>query len=63
MNYSEYRDWVSCYIGVKGRIKKVCTGYILFLMVSVRKHSLDEASRLFEHSTSGYSKFLKNHAG
>lgn len=63
MNYSEYRDWVSHCIGVKGRLKKVCIGYLLFLMVAVRKHSLDEAARFSGLSKSGYSKFLKNHSG
>jgi len=63
MNYLAYKNWLSQHIGVKNRLKNVCIGYILFLMVSVRKHSLDEAERFSGLSKSAYSKFLKNHSG
>lgn len=61
MNYKKYKNWLSNYINVKSRLKNVCVGYLLFLMVTVRKHSLDEAARFSGLSKSGYSKFLKKH--
>ncbi len=63
MNYSKYKRWLSNYINVKSRLKNVCISYLLFLMVAMRKHSLDEAARFSGLCKSGYSKFLKNHSG
>ena len=62
MNYSKYKRWLSNYINVKSRLKNVCISYLLFLMVAMRKHSLDEAARFSGLCKSGYSKFLKNHS-
>ena len=63
MIYNKYRNWLSHYINIKSRLRNVCIGYLLFLMVGMRKHSLDEAARISGLSISGYSKFLKKHSG
>jgi len=46
----------------KKRLREVVIIYVLFLMVSVRKHSIDAAA-IFSNSTkSRFSKFLMNHS-
>ena len=40
--------WVKRHIAVRQRLERVCTSYVLFLMVATTKHSLKEAAR-FSH--------------
>jgi len=61
MNFSILKKWLLNRIEVNNRLKNVCIWYLLFLMVSTRKHSLDEAARLSGMNKSQFSRFLKNH--
>jgi len=63
MNFRILKKWVLNRIQVNNRLKDVCIWYLLFLMVSTRKHSLDEAGRFSEMNKSQFSRFLKNHSG
>jgi len=45
-----------------GRFKNVAIIYVLFLMVSERKHSQQAAGEFSHSSKSRFSKFLKNHS-
>jgi hypothetical protein len=38
-------SWIARRIGVRRRLERVCTSYLLFLMVVTTKHSLEEAAR------------------
>jgi len=61
MNYREFFNQVTQKIGIAKRLSTVAAIYIIFLMLPVRKHTL-EAAATFAHSTkSRFSKFLKNH--
>src|SRR5262249_37234514 len=35
--------WIKRHIAVRRRLERICTGYLLFLMVATTKHSLTEA--------------------
>src|SRR5262249_37233395 len=37
--------WIKRHIAVRRRLERICTGYLLFLMVATTKHSLTEAAR------------------
>ena len=63
MNFRILKKWVLNRIQVNNRLKNVCIWYLLFLMVSTRKHSLDEAARFSGMNKSQFSRFLKNHSG
>lgn len=63
MNFSIFKKWLLNRIQVNNRLKNVCIWYLLFLMVSTRKHSLDEAARFSGMNKSQFSRFLKNHSG
>ena len=63
MNFRILKKWLLNHIQVNNRLKDVCIWYLLFLMVSTRKHSLDEAGRFSEMNKSQFSRFLKNHSG
>lgn len=62
MSYSKIMTWVSRKLNMSGRLKNVVIIYVLFLMASSRKHSM-QAAGVFSHSSkSRFSKFLKNHS-
>jgi len=63
MNLNELKVWVGKHIKVEKRIQSICVWYLLFLMCTARKHSLQEASRFSEKNKSQFSRFLKNHSG
>ena len=63
MNFRILKKWLLNRIQVNNRLKNVCIWYLLFLMVSTRKHSLDEAARFSGMNKSQFSRFLKNHSG
>src|ERR671929_97709 len=44
------------------RLDRMCTGYLLFLMVATTKHSLTEAARFSGLHPSLFSKLLQSHA-
>jgi len=63
MNLNELKDWVGKHIQVEKRIRSICLWYLLFLMCTARKHSLEEAARFSGKHKSQFSRFLKKHAG
>ncbi|MDP2646355.1 MAG: hypothetical protein Q8P24_15565 [Desulfobacterales bacterium] len=62
MNFTKLKSWMNNQITVNNRLKVVCLWYLLFLMMSVRKHSLTAAASFSGLQTSQFSRFLKNHA-
>jgi hypothetical protein len=54
--------WVKRHIAVRQRLARVCTGYVLFLMVATTKHSLTEAARFSGLHPSLFAKLLQSHA-
>jgi len=46
-------------IGVRRRLERVCTGYLLFLMVITTQHALEEAARFSGLHKSQCSQMLK----
>src|SRR2546423_4693045 len=54
--------WITRQIAVRQRLERVCTSYLLFLMVVTTKHSLQEAARFSGLHTSLFSHLLKSHA-
>ena len=39
------QTWIARRIALRQRLARVCTSYLLFLMVVTQKHSLEEAAR------------------
>ncbi len=56
------QTWISRRISVRQRLERVCTSYLLFLMVVTTKHSLEEAARFSRLHKSLFSKMLQSHA-
>src|SRR6266852_7430765 len=56
------QTWIARRIGVHRRLERVCTSYLLFLMVVTTKHSLEEAARFSRLHKSQFSKMLKAHS-
>ena len=56
------QTWIARRIGVRRRLEKICTGYLLFLMVVTTKHSLAEAAQFSGLHKSQFSKMLKTHS-
>jgi hypothetical protein len=54
--------WVTRHIAVRQRLERVCTSYVLFLMVATTKHSLTEAARFSGLHPSLFAKLLQSHA-
>src|SRR5256886_6063331 len=54
--------WITRQIAVRQRLERVCTSYLLFLMVVTTKHSLQEAARFAGLHPSLFSKMLHAHA-
>lgn len=63
MNFGILKKWLLNRIQVKNRLKNVCVWYLLFLMVSTRKHTIEEAARFSGINKSQFSRFLKTYAG
>ena len=61
MNFTKLKSWMNNQISVKLRLRSVCIWYLIFLMTSVRKHSLTAAARFSGLQTSQFSRLLKNH--
>ena len=62
MNLNKLKGWVGKHIQVEKRIQSICTWYLLFLMCTARKHSLQEAARFSEKNKSQFSRLLKKHS-
>jgi hypothetical protein len=54
--------WIKRHITVRRRLERICTGYLLFLMVATTKHSLTEAARFSGLHPSLFAKLLHSHA-
>jgi Transposase DDE domain len=54
--------WIKRHIAVRRRLERICTGYLLFLMVATTKHSLKEAARFSGLHPSLFAKLLHSHA-
>src|ERR687886_2427923 len=54
--------WIKRHIAVRRRLERICTGYLLFLMVATTKHSLKEAARFSGLHPSLFAKLLQSHA-
>ena len=54
--------WIKRHIAVRQRLERICTSYLLFLMVATTKHSLKEAARFSGLHPSLFSKLLQSHA-
>jgi len=61
MTFTALKNWMLSQITVNKRLQIVCLWYLLFLMVSVRKHSLTAAARFSGLATSQFSRFLSRH--
>ncbi len=53
--------WIARHIGMRPRLERICVHYLMFLMVTTTKHSLEEAARFSAMNKSQFSKFLKFH--
>ena len=56
------QTWITRRISVRQRLERVCTSYLLFLMVVTTKHSLEQAARFSGLHKSLFSKMLQSHA-
>ena len=54
--------WIKRQIAVRQRLERICTSYLLFLMVATTKHSLKEAARFSGLHPSLFAKLLQSHA-
>ena len=39
------QTWLTRHLSVRQRLERICTSYLLFLMVVTTKHSLEQAAR------------------
>jgi hypothetical protein len=62
MNFQDLKRWVLREIPVCKRLRATCLSYVVFLMIQVRKHSLEEAARFWGINKSQFSRFLKDHS-
>src|SRR6266478_9831999 len=53
---------ITRHIAVLWRLGRICTAYLLFLMVATTKHSLKEAARFSSLHPSLFAKLLQSHA-
>jgi hypothetical protein len=56
------QTWMTRRISVRQRLERVCTSYLLFLMVVTTKHSLEQAARFSGLHKSLFSKMLPSHS-
>ncbi len=61
MNFTKLKNRMHNQLVIDKRLKVVCLWYLLFLMISVRKHSLRAAAEFSGLATSQFSRFLQNH--
>ena len=61
MTFTKLKNRMHNQLVIDKRLKVVCLWYLLFLMISVRKHSLRAAADFSGLATSQFSRFLQNH--
>ena len=54
--------WIARRLAIRQRLERVCTSYLLFLMVVTQKHSLEEAARFSGLHKSQFCKLLQSHS-
>jgi len=54
--------WIARRLAIRHRLERVCTSYLLFLMVVTQKHSLEEAARFAGLHKSQFCKMLQSHS-
>jgi len=54
--------WIARRMAIRQRLERVCTSYLLLLMVVTQKHSLEEAARFSGLHTSQFCKLLQSHS-
>jgi hypothetical protein len=62
MSAGALHTWIKRHIAVRRRLGRICTAYLLFLMVATTKHSLKEAARFSGLHPSLFSKWLQSHS-
>src|SRR6266581_1569125 len=62
MRTGTLHTWIKRHIAVRQRLERICTSYLLFLMVATTKHSLKEAARFSGLHPALFSKLLQSHA-
>ena len=55
------QTWLTRHLSVRQRLERICTSYLLFLMVVTTKHSLEEAAR-FASVHKSLSRMLQSHS-
>ena len=61
MNYNTLFNWTGGKLNPTKRLKTTTVAYLLFLMISTRKHTLRGAAEFSTLSKSSFSKLLTNH--
>jgi hypothetical protein len=61
MDFTRLKNRIHNQLVINKRLKCVCLWYLLFLMISVRKHSLRAAAQFSGLATSQFSRFLQHH--
>jgi Transposase DDE domain len=56
------QTWLTHHLSVRQRLERICTSYLLFLMVVTTKHSLEEAARFARVHKSLFSRMLQSHS-
>ena len=56
------QTWIARRMAIRQRLERVCTSYLLFLMVVTKKHSLEEAARFSGLHKAQFCKMLQSHA-
>ena len=56
------QTWIARRIAIRQRLERVCTSYLLFLMVVTQKHALEEAARFSGLHKSQFCKLLQSHS-
>ena len=54
--------WIARRIAIRQRLERVCTSYLLFLMVVTQQHSREEAARFSGLHKAQFGKMLQSHA-
>jgi hypothetical protein len=54
--------WIKRRVAVRQRLERICTSYLLFLMVVTTRHSIEEAARFSGLHKSLFSKLLQSHS-
>ena len=61
MTFSRLKSRLNARISIAKRLRNVVVWYLLFLMVSSRKHSIEAAGRFSELNKAQFSRLLRNH--